>query len=50
MGGNIAEAYYNAHVWRGIFTGFDLQHVNNPGYNRDRGPLLVPGFRFHLEF
>jgi len=48
--GNIAEAYYNAHVWRGIFTGFDLQHINNPGYNRDRGPVLVGGFRFHLEF
>jgi high affinity Mn2+ porin len=47
---DIVEAYYNAHVWRGIFTGFDLQHINNPGYNRDRGPVLVPGFRFHLEF
>ena len=47
---NIVECYYNAHVWRGIFAGMDLQHVNNPGYNRDRGPVLVPGFRFHLDF
>jgi len=47
---NIVEAYYNAHVWRGIFTAFDLQHINNPGYNRDRGPVLVPSLRFHLEF
>jgi high affinity Mn2+ porin len=47
---NIFETYYNAHVWRGFFTGFDLQHVNNPGYNRDRGPVLVPSVRFHLEF
>jgi len=38
---NIAEAYYNAHVWSGIFAAFDLQHINNPGYNRDRGPVLV---------
>ena len=30
--------------------GLDLQHVNNPGYNRDRGPVLAPGFRFHLDF
>jgi carbohydrate-selective porin OprB len=37
-------------VWRGLFIGPDLQHINNPGYNRDRGPVLVPGFRFHLEF
>ena len=47
---NIFEAYYNVHVWRGIFTAFDLQHINNPGYNRDRGPVLVPSLRFHLEF
>ena len=47
---NIFEGYYTAHVWRGIFVGPDLQHLNNPGYNRDRGPVLVMGFRFHLEF
>ena len=47
---NIVESYYNAHVWRGIFAGVDLQLVNNPGYNRDRGPVLAPGFRFHLDF
>jgi high affinity Mn2+ porin len=47
---NIFEAYYNVHVWRGIFSAFDLQHINHPGYNRDRGPVLVPSLRFHLEF
>jgi high affinity Mn2+ porin len=47
---NIFESYYTAHVWRGIFVGPDLQHINDPGYNRDRGPVLVAGFRFHLEF
>jgi high affinity Mn2+ porin len=47
---NIAESYYNAHVWRGFFIGPDVQHINNPGYNRDRGPVWVPGVRFHLEF
>jgi high affinity Mn2+ porin len=46
----IEEFYYNAHVWRGLFTAFDLQHLNNPGYNRDRGPVLVPSVRVHLEF
>jgi hypothetical protein len=40
---------YNAHVWRGLFAALDLQHINNPGYNRDRGPV-VPGLRVHLEF
>ena len=47
---NIVETYYTAHVWRGIYLGPDLQHVNNPGYNRDRGPVLIPGMRAHLEF
>ncbi|HEX6802627.1 MAG TPA: carbohydrate porin [Terriglobales bacterium] len=47
---NIVEAYYTAHVWRGIYLAPDLQHIQNPGYNRDRGPVLVPSFRAHLEF
>jgi carbohydrate-selective porin OprB len=47
---DIVEGYYNVHVWRGIFTGPDVQHINNPGYNRDRGPVWVPGMRLHLEF
>lgn len=46
----IVESYYTAHLWRGVFTSFDLQHVNNPGYNRDRGPVLVPGVRLHVDF
>lgn len=46
----IEEAYYTAHVWRGAYLGPDLQHINNPGYNRDRGPVLVVGGRLHLEF
>jgi high affinity Mn2+ porin len=47
---NIVESYYTAHIWRGIYVAPGLQHINNPGYNRDRGPILVPSFRLHLEF
>lgn len=47
---NIVETYYTLHVWRGIFTSLDLQHINNPGYNRDRGPVLAAALRLHLEF
>ena len=46
----IFEGFYTAHVWRGLFASFDLQHVNNPGYNQARGPVLVPGLRFHVDF
>jgi len=47
---NIVESYYTAHVWRGIYVAPGLQHIVNPGYNRDRGPVLVPSFRAHVEF
>ncbi len=47
---NIEEAFYTAHVWRGMFLAVDVQHINNPGMNRDRGPVTVPGLRAHFEF
>lgn len=47
---NIEETYYTLHVYRGIYLAPGLQHINNPGYNRDRGPLVVPSFRAHVEF
>jgi high affinity Mn2+ porin len=47
---NIVEAFYTAHVWRGIYVAPGVQHINNPGYNRDRGPVIVPSFRLHVEF
>jgi len=47
---NILETYYTVHVWRGIYLAPGLQHIENPGYNRDRGPVLVPSFRAHVEF
>jgi hypothetical protein len=46
----IVEAYYTVHMWRGLFATFDLQHVNNPGYNQARGPVIVPGLRLHVDF
>jgi len=47
---NILESYYTVHVWRGIYLAPGVQHVVNPGYNRDRGPVIVPSFRAHVEF
>jgi high affinity Mn2+ porin len=47
---NIVESYYTVHAWRGIYLAPGLQHIVNPGYNRDRGPVLVPAFRAHIEF
>jgi high affinity Mn2+ porin len=47
---NIVESYYTVHVWRGIYLAPGVQHINDPGYNRDRGPVVVPSFRAHMEF
>jgi hypothetical protein len=46
----ILEGFYTTHLWRGFFASFDLQHINNPGYNQVRGPVTVTGLRFHAEF
>ena len=37
------------HLWRGIFLSVDVQRIWNPGYNRDRGPVLAPGLRLHVD-
>jgi hypothetical protein len=47
---NIVEGYYTWHVWRGLFYSVDVQHFNNPGYNRDRGPVWVGAVRAHVDF
>jgi high affinity Mn2+ porin len=46
----IFEGYYTAHLWRGVFGALDVQHITNPGYNRDRGPVLAPAVRLHIDF
>jgi high affinity Mn2+ porin len=45
----IVEAYYTCAVGWGLSLAFDIQHVANPGYNRDRGPVTVFALRAHLD-
>jgi high affinity Mn2+ porin len=44
------ESYYNARVFRGFSATFDMQHVANPAFNQDRGPVWILGIRLHMEF
>jgi len=46
----IVESYYTVHAWRGVFYSVDVQHISNPGYNRDRGPVWVGSTRMHVDF
>jgi hypothetical protein len=47
---SIWESYYNARLFHGFFASFDLQHVANPAYNEQRGPVWISSIRLHLEF
>ena len=47
---NIVESYYTWHAWRGLFFAFDEQQIDDPGYNRDRGPVWVEAIRGHIDF
>ena len=46
---NCLETYYSLNIIKGMFTTFDYQLINNPGYNGDRGPVSVFSIRFHFE-
>jgi high affinity Mn2+ porin len=45
----IAEAYYTARLRRGIAASGGLQFIDHPGYNMERGPVLVGMLRLHLD-
>jgi high affinity Mn2+ porin len=43
------ESYYSARLFGGFFATIDLQHIVNPAFNQDRGPVWIPSARLHLE-
>jgi high affinity Mn2+ porin len=45
----IVETYYKATVFRQIQLTFDYQWVENPAYNRDRGPVPIVAVRTHVQ-
>ena len=47
---NIVESYYTAHIFaRSLSRSRSAVH-RQPRYNRDRGPMVVPSLRAHVEF
>jgi high affinity Mn2+ porin len=46
----IIEAYYSFQATKQLSFGPDLQLIQNPGYNRDRGPAVIIGARFLAAF
>jgi high affinity Mn2+ porin len=47
---SIGELYYARSLGHSITLTADLQHVLNPAYNRDRGPVLIGAIRLHTQF
>jgi high affinity Mn2+ porin len=47
---DIVEAYYNYHAWKGVYYAFDEQFIAHPGYNQDRGSVMVESVRMHVDF
>ncbi|HEY5055029.1 MAG TPA: carbohydrate porin [Acidobacteriaceae bacterium] len=47
---DILESYYTVHAWRGLYYALDGQFIDHPGYNQDRGPVLVESVRMHIDF
>jgi high affinity Mn2+ porin len=45
---SISEFYYQTKLFDSIFLTGDYQFVNNPGYNKDRGPVSVFSIRLHV--
>ena len=46
----ITEIYYQVKLTSSFYASFDYQFVNNPAYNKDRGPVHVFAIRGHVEF
>ena len=46
----VLDIYYQFHAYRSVWLSVDYQHIANPAYNADRGPVDIFGGRVHLEF
>lgn len=46
----VLESYYSFQFLKIFAASLDYQFVNNPAYNRDRGPVSVYSGRLHCEF
>jgi high affinity Mn2+ porin len=45
----VFEAFYRLALGPHAAISGDVQHIRNPGYNADRGPVLFYGLRLHAE-
>jgi high affinity Mn2+ porin len=46
----VLETYYDFQLWQSVHFALDYQFVDDPNFNRDRGPVSIFGARLHWEF
>ena len=46
----VVDAFYSLNFLKAIWLTADYQHIWNPGFNADRGPVNILGGRVHAEF
>ncbi len=46
----IIEIFYSLNIVASTSLAFDYQHITNPAYNQDRGPVSIYGIRLHVNF
>jgi len=46
----VLEAYYAFQIFKSVQFTLDYQFIDDPAFNRDRGPVSVFGARLHWEF
>ncbi len=47
---SVIEAFYSVNVFSSAWLSADYQHITNPAFNADRGPVDIVGARIHAEF
>jgi high affinity Mn2+ porin len=46
----LMEVFYSIAITKGVNFTADYQFIDNPAYNRDRGPVSFLGGRLHAQF
>jgi len=46
----VVNLFYSFSVFSSMWLTADYQHIENPGYNADRGPVNIYAARVHIEF
>ena len=47
---SLVDVFYGVNLLKAVWLSADYQHMWNPGYNADRGPVNIIGGRVHAEF